>query len=114
MPTREEFLKLVAMKEEKAKKEHGASLAIVKQVALKLDYVTKNEHWDYYLELLQAKLDEAKVNEVDWMTKCAIANGADDWHVAQRNYFGWQERTRTLEEVMGLPTSLMNVSKESH
>lgn len=59
-PNRHEFEKLMTLKAEQGKKLHEAHLSLVKQAAVKVDFVTKNEHWDYYLSLLQPKLDQAR------------------------------------------------------
>ena len=36
--------------------------------------MTKNEHWDYYLSLLQPKLDQARSEELQWLANSAEAN----------------------------------------
>lgn len=113
MPTRDEVTKLYALREEQGKKAQAANLALVRQAALKIDYVTKDEHWDYFLSILQTRLNEARDNEIDWTQKCAVANSESDWHIAQRNYFGWMERRKAIEEVMVLPRDLMSVTKET-
>ena len=41
-PNRHEFEKLMTLKAEQGKKLHEAHLSLVKQAALKVDYVTKN------------------------------------------------------------------------
>ena len=58
--------------------------------------MTKNEHWDYYLSLLQPKLDQARSEELQWLANSAEANEPRDWHIAQRNYFSWKSRRETL------------------
>ncbi|MBK7421591.1 MAG: hypothetical protein IPJ44_20820 [Nitrospira sp.] len=110
-PNRHEFEKLMTLKAEQGKKLHEAHLSLVKQAALKVDYVTKHEHWDYYLSLLQPKLDQARSEELQWLANSAEANEARDWHIAQRNYFSWKSRRETLEEAMELPGKLLAASQ---
>ena len=110
-PSRPEFERLMVLKQEQGKKLHEAHLALVKQAALKVDYVTKNEHWDYYLSLLQPKLDQARTEELQWLANTAEAHKAEDFHVAQRNYFSWRSKREALEEVMELPTKLLAASQ---
>ena len=110
-PNRHEFEKLMTLKAEQGKKLHETHLSMVKQAALKKDYVTKHEHWDYYLRLLQPKLDQARSEELQWLANSAEANEARDWHIAQRNYFSWKSRRETLEEAMGLPGKLLAASQ---
>ncbi len=108
---RSDFLKLMEKQREREQKSHQATHTLLKQAALKVDHVTKNEHWDYFLELLQAKLDEATLAKMEWLERCGMANEATDWHQAQRQYMAFSERVRTLEEVMSLPVTLMNAAQ---
>ena len=109
-PNRHEFEKLMTLKAEQGKKLHEAHLSLVKQAAVKVDFVTKNEHWDYYLSLLQPKLDQARSEELQWLANTAEAHKAEDFHVAQRNYFSWRSKREALEEVMELPAKLLATS----
>ena len=110
-PSRPEFERLMTLKAEQGKKLHDAHLSLVKQAAVKVDFVTKNEHWDYYLSLLQPKLDQARSEELQWLANSAEANEPRDWHIAQRNYFSWKSRRETLEEAMELPSKLLAASQ---
>jgi len=110
-PNRHEFEKLMTLKAEQGKKLHEAHLSLVKQAAVKAAFVTKNEHWDYYLSLLQPKLDQARSEELQWLANSAEANEPRDWHIAQRNYFSWKSRRETLEEAMELPSKLLAASQ---
>lgn len=113
MPTRDEFLKLVSLKEEKAKKESAFRNTMLKQAAVKADYLTKNEHWDFYLSALQAKLDDAVRNKVEWMERAARAFAQDDIKFAQLNFAIYDDRCKTLEEVMGLPNALITAKEHT-
>ena len=99
-PSKPEFERLMALKAEQGRTLQEAHLSLVKQAAVKVDFVTKNEHWDYYLSLLQPKLDQARSEELQWLANSAEANEPRDWHIAQRNYFSWKSRRETLEEAM--------------
>ena len=110
-PSKPEFERLMALKQEQGRKQHEAHLALVKQAALKVDYVTKDEHWNYFLSLLQPKLDQARSEEVQWLQNAADAHEPKDWHIAQRNYFSWKSRRESLEEVMELPAKLLAASQ---
>jgi hypothetical protein len=106
MPERADFLKLLEKKKEGEAKAHAFRQELLKQASVKAEHLTKNEHWDFFLSLMQAKLDEATVASVEWMERCALANTDADWHIAQRAYFEWKSRVQTLEEVMSLPITL--------
>lgn len=110
-PNRHEFEQLMSLKEKQDRKQHEAVLSLVKQAAIKVEFITKNEHWDYYLSLLQAKLDQARSEELQWLANAAEANEPRDWHIAQRNYFSWKATRETLEHAMGLPAKLLASSQ---
>jgi hypothetical protein len=110
-PSRPEFERLMSLKQEQGRKQHEAVLSLVKQAAVKTEFVTKHEHWDYYLSLLQPKLDQARSEELQWLQNTAEAHEAKDWHIAQRNYFSWKSRRETLEEAMELPAKLLAASQ---
>lgn len=97
----------MSLKEKQDRKQHEAVLSLVKQAAIKVEFITKNEHWDYYLSLLQVKLDQARSEELQWLANAAEANEPRDWHIAQRNYFSWKATRETLEHAMGLPAKLL-------
>lgn len=75
----------------------------LKQAAVKADLLTQHDGWDYFLSVLQAKLDEAKAEEFEWMQKSAVALSELDCKIAQLNYAIRRARVEVLEEVMALP-----------
>lgn len=111
MIDKNEFLKLQELKRVKEEKVKVLNGALLKQAALKMEYVTKNEHWDFYLQHLQAKLEEANLGKLEWLERCGLANAESDWHQAQRQYLVFADRVKTLEEVMSLPATLLQASQ---
>lgn len=110
--TSDEWKRLLAVKEQKARKElHNHSL-LLKSAAVKAEHLTKDPNWDHFLGILQPKLDEAMQQKMEWMEKCAHAFGENDIKMAQWNYVLYAERVKVLEEVMSLPATLISAHKE--
>ena len=108
---RKDFLTLLDKRKEGEAKVLAFNKELLKQSAVKAQYLTQNEHWDHYLSLLQAKLDEAHLNKLEWMERAASALEPVDIKVAQLNYAIFADRVKTLEECMSLPQTLITTNK---
>ena len=111
MIDRKDYLALLDKRKEGEAKVQAFNKELLKQSAVKSQYLTNNEHWDDYLSRLQAKLDEAQVERLGWMEKSACALTEVDVKVAQLNFAIFNERVRCLEECMSLPQTLISANK---
>jgi len=105
-PTLKDFTARLEEKREEERQRMAASVTQARQAAVKADLLMQHEGWDYFLSVLQAKLEEAKQNEVEWMQRAAQAILDQDRTMAQINYFIWKERVTLLEEVIMLPSQM--------
>jgi hypothetical protein len=78
----------------------------IRQAKVKADLLTQHEGWDFFLSMLQAKAEEAKNEEFEWMQKSAVALSELDCKIAQLNYAIRRARVELLEEIMAIPSTL--------
>ena len=112
-PDRKDFLAHIQKKEEKAAEFKAFQAEALRQATVKAQHLTSDEKWDYFLSLLQARLEEATNQKIEWMEKCSIALADTDVKVAQINFAVWNERARLLDEIMNLPKAIIEEGKKA-
>ena len=115
---RSDFMELLA---KEANKSNGQSVdpkrlfAQLQQASLKSDYLTGNEHWDYFLSLLQNTKSEYE--QLRDQCRMALENPAttDTDYIAswRQQLLLCNERISTLDAVMKLPKDLHEVGEKA-
>lgn len=98
-----------ARREAQLERERQAALMqeqYLKQAAVKADLLMQHEGWDFFLSVLQAKLNEAKAEQFAWMEKAACALMDHDIKYAQMNHAIYRDRVALLEELIALPSKM--------
>lgn len=107
-PTRSEVLSFQKRVERQAQ---DINLELLKTATVRAVELTGHPGWDQFLAQLQAMLDQAERELVQWTENCVNAMKEDDMRFAQRNVTAYQVQVKLLKTIMALP---QNVIKESH
>jgi hypothetical protein len=105
-PSVRDFTARLEAKREAERQRQMEQAAYMKQAVVKADLLMQHEGWDFFLSVLQAKLEEAKAEQLDWMEKSAVALSELDCKIAQLNYAIRRARVELLEEVMRIPSTM--------
>lgn len=111
-PSRAEFMAHQAAVMRAPQASLDTALGMIKTAAVSFDHLTGDEHWDRYLSMVQAKLDIAKQERDRWLLVCGNEQSADALRGAQMMYHSFQGSVRALEELVLLPSQLVEQYKE--
>jgi hypothetical protein len=70
------------------------------------------DEWRKYLELCQARLEQAEAECKEWALRCAHGATEKDMRTAQLQYISWKSRVETVTELMKLPGTIITASQE--
>jgi len=112
-PTRREVERAIRESPPSAAAETQYWKSILQSAAVSSEHLTQSPEWNAYLEKLQVLLNDAKVSAATWLERLGGAMEDKDVRVAQFNYQAAHARVKTLEEVMALPSELIQLHKGS-
>lgn len=87
------------------------ALGALRTAAVSFEHLTNDDQWDRFLSFAQARLDDAKQSEREWLLKCGNALDSSSSHNAQVQYQYYKGQVEALEGVMLLPSKVMNEYK---
>lgn len=93
----------------KEKLSHNPGLEMLQQAAVSQDLLTKDDHWDYYLSLIQSwieKTEKQKENFRDLSLSPDIVN-IDDQQRIKNYYIQCSERLSVLQAVIQIPHQII-------
>lgn len=70
------------------------------------------DEWRKYLELCQARLEQAELECKEWALRCAHGATEKDMRTAQIQYLAWKSRVETITELIRLPGDIIAASQE--
>ena len=82
---------------------------IIARAAIKAELVTRSEEWNFYLEIMQARLEETR-KALDQIREAFFTDTSFDHSrlvVLKAQGMLAEERIRTLEEIMSIPQDIM-------
>lgn len=92
---------------EKTGEHHAINLELLKVAAVKTSELTGHPAWDHFLESLQALLDEAEMQVVNWTDACVRAMDTDEMRHAQRQVAASVAQVVLLKHIMALPNEIL-------
>ena len=99
---------------EKASEVHAVNLELLKVAAVKATDLTGHPGWDRFLEQLQAMLDDAEMQVVNWTDHCVRAMQTDDMREAQRQVAASVAQVVLLKQIMSLPNEILREWDTQH
>jgi hypothetical protein len=100
------------LRERDGRKAQEAAVYHLRQAEVPVQLLTQDSHWDYFLSLLQAKLETARAalaaveGEVVPFTFEAMAE-------RQARALAWHAQIDTLTEIMAIPSDILAGAKEA-
>jgi hypothetical protein len=101
-----DFTAYLEKKREQERQAVAAQQLQMRQAKVKADLLMQHEGWDYFLSVLQDRVDQARQQEMEWAVKCAQAILDQDMIFAKQNYNIWKSRAETLDEIMAIPSQM--------
>lgn len=92
---------------ERTSEDRAVNLDLLKVAAVKASDLTGHPGWDRFLESLQALLQEAEAQVVNWTDRCVRARQTDDMREAQRQVAASVAQVVLLKQIMALPNEIL-------
>ena len=84
-------------------------LAMMQQSAIKMEQMTRDENWNYFMTLLQSSIDKTKLDRANFFQQLTSPDVSSNELISLlRNYIILSdERIKTLEAVLLLPKQII-------
>ena len=113
-PTREEVVASMQRLEQQVSRHRAVDLSLLHSAAVKAEALTGHPGWDSYLQQLQGRLEQAMNERTSWDERMKRAYSETDTRLAQVNWHIWNARIDALNEVMQLPSKVLETYHHEH
>lgn len=114
-PEREDFQKLVQKKRQQRVRENRTELRVLAQARVPVSALTKSTEWDYFLSLLQAKIEELDTALNTFQQSQITDLDFSHAELAQRKAIAMRFAVQrdTLRVVLDLPKQILEIGEKA-